>query len=591
MTTRRKGSAKLLAALLGLSMVAAACGSDDDAGTAGGDTDATTEGGGESAGGESPCPENEVTGEPEAGGNVTFAAEQVVQGFSPLRSAHNSTTLGSVAAFWLPGVQAVQPDGSVETNEDLMVSMEQVSDDPQTIEYVIQEDAVWSDGTPITGADFDYTFQQLNGSNPDADAASTTGYEDIETLTVDESDPKQVTVVYGAETPFADWQSLFDYLYPAHIMEERGTPFGESFDTDDVPDFSGGPWIIDDYELDSVITFVPNEEWYGEPPLLESITYQLGIEPGTLAQSFENNEIDMAYPQPQVDLVSSFQALQPAVACQITTGFSFEHIDFNQENEFLQDLEVRQAIAFALDRDDLVERTIGQFDPNAVRLDNRLILNPEEDYQSNAGEYETQDQEQARELLESVGFEEGADGIYERDGQPLSLRITTTGGNQLREVTEQVIQDQLSEVGIEIEIDNEDGSAAFERFFPESGAPEDRDYDIALFAWVGTPFVSSQKSLYETFDAETGAGGQNEMFYSNPEVDALLEEVIRTTDEAEINELVNQIDTILWDDMVTLPLYTKPNFLPYDAAIANVIDNPTTAGPLWNSTTWGFVSQ
>ncbi|MCA1572890.1 MAG: ABC transporter family substrate-binding protein, partial [Chloroflexi bacterium] len=571
--------------------IAAACGSDDDDGTAGGGADTTAEGGGDegAAPAESPCPENEVTGEPVEGGSVTFAAEQVVQGFSPLRSAHNSTTLGNVAAFIYPGVQVVQPDGSVTMNEDLLVSMELTSEDPQTVEYVIQEDAVWSDGTPITGADFDYTWQQLNGSNPDSDAASTTGYEDIETLTVDPEDPKRVTVVYGADTPFADWQALFDYLYPAHIMEARGIPFGESFDTDDVPDFSGGPFLIDDYQLDSVITFVPNPEWYGEPPLLDSINYQLGIEAGTLAQSFENNEIDMAYPQPQVDLVSTFQALQPAVACQITAGFSFEHIDFNLQNEFLQDLEVRQAIAFGLDRDDLVARTIGQFDPTAVRLDNRLILTTEEDYQSNAGEFETQDQDRARELLEGAGFTEGADGIYERDGEPLSLRITTTGGNQLREVTEQIIQDQLREVGIDIVIDNEDGSAAFDRFFPESGAPEDRDFDIALFAWVGTPFVSSQKSLYETFNAETGAGGQNEMFYSNPEVDALLQEVIRTTDEAEITEIVNEIDTLLWEDMVTIPLYTKPNFLPYDAGIANVIDNPTTAGPLWNATEWGFV--
>ena len=93
----------------------------------------------------------------------------------------------------------------------------------------------------------------------------------------------------------------------------------------------------------------------------------------------------------------------------------------------------------------------------------------------------------------------------------------------------------------------------FDLFFPESGDFADADYDIALFAWVGTPFTaSSNQSLF------IPGGGQNEMSYENEEVGTLFTEAIQTADREVTVEKTNEIDKVLWEDLPTIPLYAKP---------------------------------
>ena len=128
-----------------------------------------------------------------------------------------------------------------------------------------------------------------------------------------------------------------------------------------------------------------------------------------------------------------------------------------------------------------------------------------------------------------------------------------------------MIQDQLKQIGIEIKIANVEGSAVFDLFFPESGDFADADYDIALFAWVGTPFTaSSNQSLF------IPGGGQNEMSYDNEEVGDLFTEAIQTADPEETVTKTNEVDTILWKDLPTIPLYAKPTLLPARETVLNV---------------------
>jgi peptide/nickel transport system substrate-binding protein len=326
---------------------------------------------------------------------------------------------------------------------------------------------------------------------------------------------------------------------------------------------------------------VPNEEFWGEKPKIDELVVVFGILPEALPEAFENGEIDLAYPQPQVDLVQRLEAL-PEIKSQINFGLSYEHIDFNLLNEQLADPAVRQAIAYGLDREELVARTVKQFDDRAEVLNNRIWLNNQPEYEDNAGEYATADKQKAMDVLEEAGYTKGSNGIYEKDGKPLSFRISTTGGNQLREDTQEVIQDQLKQIGIDIKIANVEGAAVFDLFFPESGDFADADYDIALFAWVGTPFTaSSNQSLF------IPGGGQNEMSYENEEVGTLFTEAIQTADREVTVEKTNEIDKVLWEDLPTIPLYAKPTLLPARETILNVVDNASTYGPLWNAVTWG----
>jgi peptide/nickel transport system substrate-binding protein len=570
----RSAFARLLVLLLAVGLVAAACGEDDEAESAREGDTSTTGGGGS-----------------QEGGTVTFAAEQEPAGWNINTATDSDVVLQHLVIQVYPKVFEVLPDLSVALDTDLMESAELTSEDPQVVEYVIKEEAVWSDGTPISAADFTYRWESSNGSNPDIDIETTIGYELIETLEASD-DGKTVTATFSS--PYADWQGLFDNLLPAHIMptlaDDPVAAWNDGLDGADIPTFSGGPWMLTEYVPEQSVTLVPNEGYWGEMPKLDSIVVRFGIEAEAIPQALENGEIDVAYPQPQVDLVSQIEALAPEVEATTQFGTSFEHIDFNLDNPLLGDLAVRQAIAHGLDREGIVERTVAQFDDEATQLDNSIWLTNQEQYEPHGEEYAEQDLDAARSVLEDAGYSEGSDGVYEKDGERLSLRISTTGGNALREATQQVIQSQLGEVGIEITIDNVEGRAVFERFYPESDSRDDLDYDIALYSWVGTPFPSGSGALYKTPDPP-GTVGLNTMGYANPEVDALYEEAAASTDQEVVADKLNQVDELLWEDLPTIPLYQKPTYLPFRSSIQGIQDNPSTYGPLWNADEWSLAAS
>ncbi len=584
---------RVLALLLGLSLIAAACGDDD------GDTEAapdTEDDGGEETpdeGEESDCPTEGVTeldidipvGEGNSGGTVVFASDQEPDGWNINTSSSNLLALGQLTQAVLPWTFRTTPDFEVVMDDTLLVSAEQVSDEPQVIEYVIQPDAVWSDGTPITADDFEFQWMMQNGSDTCVDTATTTGYDRIESVEGSE-EGKTVTVTYSE--PYSEWQSLFTNMLPAHLVTEAGggdpvVGWNEAFDGDGVLPFSGGPFILTDYSPEQSVTLVPNGAYWGETAELDEIVIRFDVDNSGIPAALENDEIDMAYPQPQLDLVDQIDSID-GVDSQISFGLQFEHIDFNLANSHLAKLEVRQAIAKALDRPDLVARTVGQFSDQAEVLNNRIWLNTLPQYVNNAEGYETQSLEEAGTLLADAGYDCSGDVCTHPEDGDLSLRISTTGGNALRENTQLVIQNQLAAAGIDIVIDNVEGGAVFEKFFPESNLLADQDYDIALFAWVGTPFPSSNKALYSTDDPTLV--NSNNTGYMNDEIVDIFDQALVETDAAVATDLYNQADSILWSDMPTVPLYQKPTFLPFRSSIANVIDNASTAGPLWNAYDW-----
>ena len=158
------------------------------------------------------------------GGTLSYAADQEPTGFNNNTSKDNGTSVLNVVINMFPPVFRLHPDFSVQLNKELMDSAEQTSTDPQTIVYKIRQEAVWSDGTPVSADDFEYLWKNLNGSIKDNDVAATTGYDQIESVEGSDNG-KTVTVVFSE--PFTDWKSLFYGLLPAHYMARSpaaGTP-------------------------------------------------------------------------------------------------------------------------------------------------------------------------------------------------------------------------------------------------------------------------------------------------------------------------------------------------------------------------------
>jgi peptide/nickel transport system substrate-binding protein len=550
----RLRTVRLAALLVGLAMVAAACGGGGDEGG---------ESGGSSA---------QVT----QGGTLNYAADQAPTGFNNNTSKDNGTSVANIVINMFPVAFHLTPDFKVVMNEDLLESAEQTSEDPQTVVYKIKPNAVWSDDTPISAKDFIYLWENLNGTKKDNDVSGTTGYDQIESVEGSDND-KTVTVVF--KTPFRDWKSLWasgNFILPSHYVEKQPGGWNTGLDKNPEQIPSGGWFKVENYTQDQSLTLARNDKYFGAKSNLDTVVFRFLPESTTQPAALQNNEVDLIYPQPQLDQVQQVKAL-PDVTSQINFGPTFEHFDFNFKNKHLGDLKVRQAIAKGINVEELVNRTVKQFSDQAAPLGNRIYMKTQPDeYQDHFTEYGKGDTAAATALLEEAGYTKGGDGIYAKGGDKLSLRISTTAGNQLRETQEELFQAQMKEIGVDIKIANADSTKFFGEWLPNG------NFDIANFAWVGSPFsISGSQATYIT------GSGSNYGAYASDKVDDLFKQASAEFDDQKAADLGNQIDQQLTTDMVTIPLYQKPTFIAWRNTFGNISDNSTQDGPFWNANIWG----
>jgi peptide/nickel transport system substrate-binding protein len=510
------------------------------------------------------------------GGTVRFAANGEPTGFNPSTSKDSGPAVQDVVGNVYPSVFRVQPDFSVRLDGELMEGAELTSEQPQTVTYRIRGDAVWSDGTPISDDDFSYLWRRSNGSDRRIDVSSTTGYQDIESVT---GSPDGRTVTARFARPFADWRTLFSNLLPSHYVErQRG---GWSTGLDRRPELipSGGPFRITRHDRGQSLTLERNPRYWGRPAHLDRIVFRFLPDAMAQAAALRNDEVDVIYvPGPQVDVVRTVQGL-PGAASQVRLGLGFEHLTFNLAHPILRDLAVREAIALAVDRQQLLDRTVGQISDQAQVLGNRIWLVGQAGYEDHSGGYGRGDLAAAATRLEQAGWIEGADGVRVRNGRKLLLRYTTTRGVRLREQAGELLQDQLARVGIDLELRPTAPETLFGDQLPDGG------FDIAGFAWVGGPAaVSGNRDTYVT------GGGVNWGGFSDPEIDVLFERAIAELDPDRSTALANQIDRRLWERLPSIPLYQRATILAWRDTLRNVTENPTTEGPLWNAESWAFAA-
>ena len=539
-------------ALLALTMFGAACSGDDG-------------GGGEEAGA---ATEDGVV---QSGGTLVFGADQDFAGYNVNTSKDNQLASNqAMRLVWATAYRA-RPDFSMEPYA-LAGEAAIVSEKPFTVEWKINPKATWSDGVPVSGDDFEMTWRMCNGSEKEADCASPVGYDLITKL--EKVEPKTVRTEF--KQPFADYKSLFP-LVPAHIVKQRGAGndvagWNTGFDAD--PGVAAGPFKVDDRVRGDSLTLVRNDKFWGKPANLEKIIFRFLPKSQTQPDALRNGEVKMIYPQPQTDQVQEVEALSK-VHEEINFGPTFEHLTFNMANPLLAQVEVRKAIAYGVDRQAIVNRLMLPFSEKASQLDNRVLVSTQKGYEPHGQEYLKADPKKAEDTLTKAGYVKGPDGIYARDGKKLQFRLGTTAGNDLRENQGVLIQAQLKKVGIDIRIENS------ENFLTEN-LPKG-NFDIANYAWVGTPFPASGASqIYQ------GASDSNFGKYANKKVDELLAKAVSTTDDAARFAVLNELDDLMWADLPNLPLYQKPTFLAFYESYANISDNTTTESPFWNAEEWGL---
>jgi peptide/nickel transport system substrate-binding protein len=267
-------------------------------------------------------------------------------------------------------------------------------------------------------------------------------------------------------------------------------------------------------------------------------------------------------------------------------GLEFQHFDFNESDPYLAMLPVRQAIAYGTDRKAIIARTIGEFVKGAAPLGNRMLVPEQAGYVNNGAAYDSVDDAKAKSLLESTGMKMGSDGYYQpttgpQAGQDLTFTINSTTGNDLRASIEQLWQAQMKAIGIKILIANQDANTLFGTTLPMG------TFQVALFAWVSTPFLSGNQSIYCSY-TNTSACGQNWDHYASTIVDKDVMDGARATSPAQETADYNAADKQLWADMVTLPLFQDPIYFVWSKKYTGIVPNGSDVGITWNANLWGL---
>jgi peptide/nickel transport system substrate-binding protein len=518
------------------------------------------------------------------GGELAFALEKNVSNWNVTSSEGNVLETGLVMKGVLPSTFVTQPDLSVKLNDALLDSAQETNTNPQTIVYKIKQNAVWSDGTPINADDFIYNWKTQNGKDcKDCTPATTSGMDQISSV-VGSDNGKTVTVTYAK--PYTDWKNLWSGgapIYPAHIAAQHGdnnTPQGLSdsykWFASTVPNYSGGPYQIDSFKDKESITLVPNPKWYGPKPHLDRIVYRIITDATQEPLALQNNEVQVIYPQPQVDLVSQVRNI-PNVSSFIGLGLTWEHIDLNLANKFLAAAPLRQALFTAVDRQAMINKTVGQFTDKVKPLDNHNFMPQQQGYQdviSDTGQG-TGNIDKAKQILTQAGYKLNGDKLMTPQGEAVpSMRVRYTAGNQIRQTECELFAAAAKQLGVDVQVVPTDDLG---------GTLSSGDYDMMIYAWVSTPFPSSGAiQLWGT------GQGNNFGHYSNPQVDKLLADAASSTDQSKAYQELNQADQIMSKDAYVLPLYQKPTFIASYDSVANIRNNSSLEGPQYNIEQWGL---
>ena len=359
--------------------------------------------------------------------------------------------------------RGAQPDDGVDADRRHVVNGK------QTVTYTISPAAVWSDGQPITSADFKYTWDQIvNGKN----IYDPTGYDKIES--VDTTNPKVAVVTFKEN--FGNWTALFsaDYgIMPSHLLEgkNRDTLMKNGYD------WSGGPWIMK-WDKGVSVTLTPNPKWYGTKPTIKKVIFKILADTAAEFQAFKSGEVSAIYPQPEPSAIASIKGggLEGSNSVYTADTGNVEALWMNNAKFPFNSVAVRQAVAYSIDRDAIVQRLFGDLGVNkAVQTLNPPILSKYAD--TTAWSNYTLNLAKVTSLMQADGWAKNGGGIWAKGGKTAAFTIKSTAGNKRRELTEQILQEQLKAAGFKLTIQNPSADDLFGKVLPAGRLP-----DVALRA-------------------------------------------------------------------------------------------------------------
>lgn len=459
-----------------------------------------------------------------------------------------------------------------------------VSEDGRVITITMRDDLTWSDGTPLTSADFMFTIEML--LTPANNVASTYPYGEADGLIASVEAPDATTVVVTFNEPFAPWlTSIGGSLIPEHILrpifEAEGTIERASWNR--IADVGYGPYVVGEWETGSFIRFVRNQNYWGDSPAIDEVIVRFIPDAEAYFAALVNGDGDLGTflswgELPEIEATGLYDVVI------VASGYNEQwNINVNPEtgHPALQDINVRRAIALAVDRERITNDLLaGLTYPPATPWEGTPFQAPE----LTAYPF---DPDLARQLLDEAGWvDSNGDGTRDKDGVELVLRyVTNTRG--IRVDTQAVVQQMLADVGIGTVLVNH-SSDIFFAGYAQDGPVARGDYDISQWSQT-TQFPDPNTSIFLCSQIPTPERpeGGNYRGFCSPELDALFDAANRETDPAAREALFHDISRYIYDQYIYIGIWYDADNWQVSKSLTGVRINGLY--PFWNISEWDKV--
>ncbi len=542
-----------------------------------------------------------------AGGNISFGTTEAPTGCNPNTSAGDSPGTRTVLGGVLPSPFVVNSLGAPTPNSNLIVQSELVDTKPETIVYTLNPKAVWSDGVPITAADFKYAWDEQRGdpvvSSPDA--LSIAGYRDIASV-AGSNGGHTVTVTF--KTTFADWQMLFANLVPAHVMEKVG--WSPSCTTvDPAIDLSGGPFKIGAVS-GQTIELVQNPKWWGTPANARSITVHVAASTGQLAQWMSTGYVQVAQPTTVTPSFLTKMSGLPGAESEVDTSGTLLQLDMASSLDARLSPDLRVAIALTINRQDLVNQQASWAVSGLAVADSHVNVQGQAAYKPPSTSVTTTIPpppsststtvigaggsvnfpvtpvpDQAAALIEATGLVRSPGNPYYHSafGTPFTLHMVVDESDPWAAAAAPEIREELVAAGLDTTLVTVTSAQVAGQALSVGFA------DLSLVPVTFSPYMSQTLAWYTMLLGPAGKNGSLDWTgYSNTQFDRLVETASQQLNPNTAAGYYAQADTRLWDEMVSLPLFAEPTALVWSRTIGGMTPTPRSDSLLWFAQLWAI---
>ncbi len=470
-------------------------------------------------------------GAPKTGGTIKIAIYQEPANLNPFL---NTQTVGSVVRNAILG-GLIRPNPKGEYVADLAAEVPStqnggVSADGKTVTIKLRKDVKWHDGKPFTAADIKFTYGVI--MDPTNPVTSRTGYRDLESVTVKDD----WTVELKFKTFYAPFLTLFGVILPAHAF--GGSTSIEKAEYNRKP-IGTGPYKFVEWVSGDHITVARNPDFHVKgKPYLDQVIFRITPSREVGIAQLKTGEVDVVWNLIEAQ-IPEFDGSKD-IDVWAHPGLGVERLILNlsqpsgdkagdpaSKHPVLSDPKVREAIELGINKKVIVDKllygktTVGS-SPIATGWAAPKI--PVSEFAP----------DKAKKLLDDAGWKPGSDGIRAKDGAKATLTYQTTSGDKLRELAQQVIQEQLKDIGIALEIKNIP-SASLLGTWGDNAPRAKGTFDINM--WTTNPGIDPHAHLFIYYHSsqiptEANKGeGQNYARLKDPDLDKALEEAGSVPDQ------------------------------------------------------------